>query len=169
MNIGFEEKEINQLKLECEKEGQPYIIVEDENNFAEIGQAVHFQFIGAYEGREVIYDALMTTLEMEYELELYDTAVEEISGEIKRNKITDESKIEEMLDEAMDLLEEEGAVKVSERLLIDPDFDFGIGIEYVKHIPIVDDVQIRKFIDEFNNGSVKLDKTLYSFESAEDN
>lgn len=167
MNIGFEKKEIELLRAECQKEGKPYVIVEDESNFAETGQAAHFQFVGAYEGKEVIYDVLMTTLEMEYQLELYDTAMEEISGEVRKAKITDEKKLEELLEDTMDMLEEEGAVKVAEQLSIDPDFDFGIGVEYVKHVPVIDNDQILLFIEEFSADKIKLDKTLYSFDSSE--
>ncbi len=165
MNTGFDEREIALLRAECVKEGKPYVIVEDEENFAETGQVAHFQFIGMHEGKEVIYDALMTTLEMEYQLELYDAAMEEISEHLRREKITDEKVIEEMAEETMDLLEEEEAVKVSEQLSIDPEFDFGIGVEYIKHVPEIDDAQIRLFIEEFNAGKITLDKTLYSFES----
>lgn len=165
MNIGFNAEEIAQLRAECLKEGKPYVLVEDEEDFAETGQAVHFQFVGLKHDQEVIYDVLMTTLEMEYQLELYDTAVEEISEELKLNNITDEKKIEEMLEETMNLLEEEEAVKVAEHLNVDPDFEYGIGIEYVKNIPVITDKEIRLFIQEYSQGKIKLDKTLYSFES----
>lgn len=165
MNIGFNPEEIAQLRAECLKEGKPYVLVEDEEDFAETGQAVHFQFVGLKHDQEVIYDVLMTTLEMEYQLELYDTAVEEISEELKVNNISDEKKIEQMLEETMNLLEEEEVVKVSEHLNVDPDFEYGIGIEYVKNIPVITDKEIRLFIQEYSEGKIKLDKTLYSFES----
>ncbi|MFB0908185.1 MAG: hypothetical protein ACI9V1_000010 [Spirosomataceae bacterium] len=165
MNIGFNAEEIAQLRAECLKEGKPYVLVEDEADFAETGQAVHFQFVGMKHNQQVIYDVLMTTLEMEYQLELYDTAAEEISEEVKTKNISDEAKIEEMLEETMNLLEEEEAVKVAEQLNIDPDFEYGIGIEYVKNIPIITDKEIRKFIQEFSEDKLKIDKTLYSFES----
>ncbi|MDP5120234.1 MAG: hypothetical protein NWQ46_01460 [Spirosomaceae bacterium] len=165
MNIGFNPEEIAQLRAECIKEGKPYVLVEDEDDFAETGQAVHFQFVGLKHDQEVIYDVLMTTLEMEYQLELYDTAVEEISEELKLTNISDEAKIEEMLEETMNLLEEEGAVKVAEQLNIDADFEYGIGVEYVKNIPVITDKEIRLFIQEFSTDKIKLDKTLYSFES----
>ena len=168
MNIGFNKEEIAQLRAECIKEGKPYVLVEDEEDFAETGQAVHFQFVGVKHDQEVIYDVLMTTLEMEYQLELYDTAVLEISEEIKVNNISDEKKIEEMLEEAMNLLEEEEAVKVAEQISIDNDFEYGIGVEYVKNIPVITDTEIRLFIKEFSDGKLKIDKTLYSFESEND-
>lgn len=163
MNIGFDKEEIAQLRAECAKEGKPYIIVEDEEDMSNSGQVAHFQFVGVRHGQEVIYDILMTTLEMEYELELYDAAMESISEELKMNKITDEKEIEERMDEAMSLIEEEEGVKVCEQLTIDDDFDYGIGVEYIIHAPEIDDKLIQKFIKEFSNGSVKLDKTMYSF------
>lgn len=163
MNIGFDKEEITQLKAECVKEGKPYVIVEDEDDMSNSGQVAHFQFVGVRHGQEVIYDVLMTTLEMEYELELYDAAMESISEELKMNKITDDSEIEQMMDEAMSLLEEEESVKVSEQLTIDDNFEYGIGVEYTIHSAEIDDKLIQKFIKEFSADAVKLDKTLYSF------
>lgn len=166
MNIGFDKEEIAILRAECAKEGKIYVMVDDEEELGETGQVAHFQFVGFKHNQEVIYDVLMTTLEMEYELELYDTALEAVSDQIKNGKLSEED-AQTLIEETMNELEEEEEVKVAEHLDIDEDFEYGIGVEYVKNVPQITEKEILLFIKEFSENAVKLDKTLYSF--AEEN
>jgi len=82
---------------------------------------------------------------------------------------TDKTKInedaEQMLMELIEEMEEDETIKVSEFVDIDPDFDFGVGIEAALNLDEIDLETIEKFIADFNAGKLKLDKTLYSFKN----
>lgn len=55
------------------------------------------------------------------------------------------------------------SLKVAEFVEIDYDFEFGIGIDAALNVDEITVEVIEKFISDFNNGTLKLDKTLYSF------
>jgi hypothetical protein len=65
-------------------------------------------------------------------------------------------------------IEEEETVKVQEFIDIDTNHDFGIGLDAALNVEHIDDSTIRKFILEYNEDTISLDETLYSFQSEEE-
>ena len=62
-NPGFLAEEIQKVKEKCQAEGKSFIFIEDDD--LPIGndkEMAHIQFIGNYNGREVVYDAMLYTL-----------------------------------------------------------------------------------------------------------
>ena len=70
--------------------------------------------------------------------------------------------------EVMDELEEDEAVKVQEHVDVDPNIDYGIGLDVGLNVDQINPKVIEKFIKEFNEDTLKLDPTHYSFQFDED-
>jgi hypothetical protein len=60
-------------------------------------------------------------------------------------------------------IEEEETVKVQEFVDIDTHHDYGIGLDASLNVDEIDEQVIAKFIQEFNDDTLSLDETLYSF------
>ncbi|MBK9936379.1 MAG: hypothetical protein IPP61_18190 [Cytophagaceae bacterium] len=173
MNPGFDKKEIETLKAECLEEGQNFVLVDDEDEFEDEGEFYHFQFIGQYEGKEVIYDAVLSTLSLHHSSLVYEEAENKVMKlyndyvpfEDRNEKTKVNEDAEQMLMELIEEMEEEETIKVSEFVDIDPEFDYGIGIEAALNIDEINLETIEKFIEDFNSGKLKLDKTMYSFKN----
>ena len=70
-NKSFDLQVIQEYKDKMKAAGADYLF--DEND--EISdEYVHFYFIGKYEGKESIYDAVMYTLRLQHESELFEIA-----------------------------------------------------------------------------------------------
>ena len=65
-------------------------------------------------------------------------------------------------------MEEEEAVKVQEFVDLDTNHDFGIGLDAALNVEEINEKVISKFIKEFNDDTLVLDETLYSFQTEED-
>jgi hypothetical protein len=176
MNEGFDPIEIAELRKECEQEGQNYVIVDDEDGMNDSGEFAHFQFIGKYEGKDVIYDAVMGTLRLNHSSLVFEEAEARMKKsypnyvEIEKRKPNykvDED-LELMLAEIIEELEEEETIKVSEFVEVETDFEYGIGLDVSLNVEEIDHEVITKFIEDFNGGTLKLDPTLYSFTSEEE-
>jgi hypothetical protein len=176
MNEGFDPIEIAELKKECEQEGQNYVIVEDEDGMNDSGEFAHFQFVGKHEGKEVIFDAVMGTLRLNHSSLVFEEAEERMKKaypnyvELEKRKPNhkEDEELELMLEEIIEELEEEEVIKVSEFVEIETDFEYGIGLDISLNVEEIDDDVITKFISDFNGGTLKLDPTLYSFTSEEE-
>ncbi len=181
MNPGFNPEEISKLKAECRQEGRNFIYVEDEFEEDEsIDEHAHVQFTGNYEGKEVIYDALIYTLRLHHSALVYDVALERLQKQIPGylppdergpgSKITPETdeEAELLLTELIDEIEENEEVKVQEHIDIESDFDFGIGLEVGLNVETIEEETITAFIRDFNSGQLKLDTGIYSFRSEEE-
>jgi hypothetical protein len=179
-NQGFDASEIDLLRKECEAEGSSFVYFEDEDDMVDTGEMAHIQFIGKHEGKEVIYDAVIYTLRLHHSGMVYEEALKQIQKEYpkyvpmeerdssyKANAQTDEE-IEALITELMDAIEEEEEVKVSEHVEIDLDFDFGIGLDVALNVDAITDEVVEQFIKDFNNNTITLDKTLYSFMTDEE-
>jgi hypothetical protein len=179
-NKGFDPSEIEKFRKELSKSGRNFRIVESEDNSEEY---VNFQFIGMYEGREVIYDAVIYTLRLHHSSELYDLAEHKAAQRIPNfhpirydedengNMKVLGSEDEEMgliLAEIMAELEEEEAVKVQEHVDIDDSIDFGVALDIGLNVETVSDRVIEQFIKNYNDDNLKLDPTLYSFVNEEE-
>ncbi len=176
MNEGFDPIEIAELKKECEQEGQNYVIVEDEDGMNDSGEFAHFQFVGKYEGNEVIYDAVMGTLRLNHSSLVFEEAEIRMKKanpsyvELERRKpnYKENEELELMLEEIIEELEEEEVIKVSEFVEVENDFEYGIGLDIALNVEEIDNEVITKFINDFNAGKLALDPTLYSFSSEEE-
>lgn len=177
-NKGFDPAEIEALQKRMS--GKSFLLQEqsDEND-----EYSNFLFIGMYEGKQVIYDAAIYTLKLHYNSEVYELAehkaaqrfpeFKKISYDEDENgdlKLLDdeEEEIGLYMAEIMMDIEEEGSVKVKEFIELDPNIDFGIGLDAALNVEAVTEEVIEKFIRDFNEENLKLDDTYYSFELADE-
>lgn len=179
-NVGFEPETIDALKKELAASKKTFKIVPSEDNTDEF---VNFYFIGKYEGKEVIYDAALYTLRLHHASEVYERAEHEAAkkfpnfkgikyeedenGNLKPLSSEDEE-IGWFITEMIMDLEEDEAVKVQEFVDIDTNHDFGIGLDASLNLEYIDEKVIAKFIKDFNEDTLDLDDTLYSFMSEEE-
>jgi hypothetical protein len=174
-NIGRTQQEVDRVKSELKRLKKNHLIIDSEDNSDEY---VNFQFVGMYEGREVVYDAVIYTLRLAHHSELYDIAEhkaakafpdyrkiefkEDENGDLKALNDKEEE-IGLFMAEVMMELEEEGSVKVSEHVEIDEGVEYGIGMDVGLNVEIVDEKVISDFVTAFNEDNLKLDDTLYTF------
>lgn len=176
MNLGFDPEEIQMLKEECAEEGSVFVLVEDEIELSDSGEMAHFQFVGMYEGKEVIYDAVINTLQIYHNSLVYEEAEKKVSAIFKDFLPLDQrpegyqpnEEAEILLEELIEEMEEEETIKVAEYIEIDPTFEYGIGLDVGLNVPEVTVEVIEKFIEDFTAGTLNLDKTLYSFSLTDD-
>lgn len=179
-NDGFLPQKIEELKQELKSSNQSFKIIPSEDNTDEY---VNFYFIGKYEGREVIYDAVLYTLRLHYQSELYELAEHEAAKKFPNyeginynedengNLIplkTEEEEVGWFITEMIMDMEEEGAVKVQEFLDLDTHHEFGIGLDAALNLESLDEKAIADFIVAFNDDTLELDDTFYTFESEEE-
>jgi hypothetical protein len=166
-----------EIKSKIISSGKSFIQLNEEDNTDEY---VQFNFLGKYNGEEVVYDAIMYTLRFHYESELFEIAEHEAAKHFpqykKINYEEDENgnmKALDDLEEEIGLfmaevimeLEEEGQIKVKEHVDIDNHLDSGIGLDVGLNVEKITPTLINKFIKEFNEGTLQLDTTLYSFQT----
>lgn len=169
MNKGLENSEIARIKALCKKEGKNFVYNTEEerdDNFA------HFFFIGQHEGKEVVFNGFMFSLEMEYISTLYDTA-QEVLLERMPNLTEDDLDTESMeiigqLEEIVGEIEESGEVQVQEFVELDDSVEYGIGINVCLNLLEVTDADIEKFVKDHTNDTLELDTTAYSFDFDEE-
>lgn len=177
-NEGYDPEEISALKQECQQEGKSFVYVEDDDlDVLESGECVHIQFPGQYQGKEVIYDALVYTLRLHHSSLVYEMAVEQIrktypdyippEDRKPGYKISPEleEEAETALTEIIEEIEETETVKVQEHVEVDMDTDYGIALDVCLNVEEVTDEIIENFITSFKANALHLDKTLYSFTS----
>lgn len=175
-NKGFDPRLIREYQSKIQASGQNYILDDSEENTDEY---VHFYFIGKFEGREVIYDSVVYTLRLQHESEMYEIAEHRAAQHFPQfKKITyeeDENGNLETLDpleeeiglfmaEVIMELEEEEAVKVREHVDMDINAEFGISLDIGLHREKITSAEIENFIRDFNEDSISLDETMYSFQ-----
>jgi len=176
-NKGFDPEIIKEYQLKMNALRQNYIVEQSEDNTDEF---VNFYFLGKHEGKDVLYNAILYTLRLHHNSELFEIAEhkaakkfpefsaikyeEDENGDLK--KLNDmEEEIGLYMTEVIFDLEEEEAVKVQEHIEIDMHLDFGIGIDVCLNVEQIDKNVIESFIKDFNEDNLKLDDTLYSFQS----
>jgi len=175
INKGFDSKVIEEYKSKMGSQG--FLLGESEDNGDEY---VNFMFIGNYKGKEVIYDAVIYTLRLNHHSELYELAEEKTTekypefnamtysvdenGDLS-NLTEKEEEIGLFMTELILELEDEGEVKVKEHVEIDTSLEFGVGLDAGLNVEVVSDEVILNFINSYNADSLKLDETLYAFET----
>lgn len=180
-NLGFDPAEIQLLREECEEMGSTFVEVEDEElNDSESGEMAHIQFVGKYKGKEVIYDAVICTLRLHHGSLLFEKALELVQKEFPKYVPMDERdgsykpnpKLEEeaetLLADYIEAYEDEEEVKVCEHIEYDTELEYGVGIDVALNVDEITDEVIENFIADFNADKLKLDTTLYSFSSMEE-
>ena len=177
-NPGYSKEEIENLKDLCAQGNKSYILIEDEDlPISNDKEMVHIQFVGQFNNQEVIYDAILCTLQLHYASAIYEEAEREAMQQFplyvplenrdetyKENEALEEE-VEVMILEIIDELEENDDVKVSEYIEIDEDFEFGVGVEAALYVPALEDEVIEKFISDFIGGTLSLDPSRFSFRS----
>ncbi len=178
INPGFSTEEIQQLKDQCIQAKKSYIVIEDDDlPTGNEKEMVHIQFVGHFNTQEVIYDAILCTLQLHYASAIYEAAEQEAIHHFPlyvpienrdetyvENESLDEE-VEVMILEIIDELEENDEIKVNEYIEIDEDFEYGIGLEVALYVPSLEDEIIEKFISDFNGGTLSLDPSRFSFRS----
>jgi len=179
-NLGFDPGEIEKFKTDLAKTGKPFQYVEEEEVS---GDMAEFMFLGSYEGRPVIYDCLLGTLQLAYESNLlemaeakakekfpdykgFDFEIDERGNGVAQFEESEE--VEDYKAYAMYEIEEAGGANVAEYVELNPEFEFGIGLEAYLNLAEITEADIVKFIEDFNSNSLKLDPVRYSFESDDD-
>ena len=178
-NKGYDPAIIRDYVERMKTEGRQYLLDEDDENTDEY---VHFYFVGKFEGREVVYDSVIYTLRLHHESELYEIAEHRAARHFPDyKKITydeDENGNLETLDpleeeiglymaEVILELEEEEAVKVKEHIEIDSNSEFGVSLDVGLHVEKITPKIIQQFIKDYNEDNLKLDDTLYSFQTSD--
>ncbi|WP_026953917.1 hypothetical protein [Algoriphagus vanfongensis] len=179
-NPGFDPNEIEKLKKELKASGRSYQLIPDDENSDEF---VNFYFIGMFEGKEVVYDAALYTLRLHHASEVYELAEHEAAKKFPNfNGIqyeedengnllplsSEEEEVGWFITEMIMEIEEEETVKVQEFVDIDTHHDYGIGVDGALNVEFIDEKVIQKFIKEFNDDTLVLDETAYSFQSEEE-
>jgi hypothetical protein len=177
VNKGLDPQTIQQYKARIQASGKNYVLDDEDEQTDEY---VHFHFIGIYEGKEIIYDAVMYTLRLQHESELFEIAEHRAAKHFPQyKKITYEEDengnlatldpLEEeiglFIAEVIMELEEEESVKVKEHVDMDPNTDFGVALDIGFHLEKITPHDIERFIRNFNEDTLELDETLYSFQT----
>jgi hypothetical protein len=179
-NKGFDPEVIQEYRSKIERSGKGFVLDETDDNSDEY---VHFFFLGKFEGKDVIYDSVIYTLRLQHESELYEIAEHRAAQHFPEyKKITyeeDENGNLEALDpleeeiglfmaEVIMELEEEESIKVQEHVDMDINAEFGISLDVGLHLDKITTPVIQKFIRDFNEDSLSLDETLYSFQTQDE-
>jgi hypothetical protein len=179
-NTGFDPIVIADYQARIKAAGKLFVL-DDEDEQSE--EYAHFYFIGKFEGKDVIYDAVIYTLRLHHESELYEIAEHRAARHFPEyKKITyeeDENGNLEVLDpleeeiglfmaEVIMELEEEEAVRVKEHVNLDAQAEFGVSLDVGLHEESITPKVIERFIRDFNEDTLALDDTLYSFQTQDD-
>lgn len=178
-NKGFSAEQIAQYRAEMKDLNQVFLYDDDDERSEEYA---HFFFIGKHEGKEVIYDTVLYTLRMQHESELFEIAEHRAAQQFPEYKKIDyeedengnleplddlEEEIGLFMAEVIMELEEDGVVKVKEHVDKDVNVDFGIALDVGLHLEEINEKVIERFIKDFNDSTLKLDHTLYTFQMKE--
>jgi len=179
-NKGFQPEVIEEYKNKMADTNKSYVIADSEDNSDDY---VNFFFVGMFEGKEVIYDAVIYTLKLHYNSELYEMAEHKAAKnfpefESIRYKEDENGDLEVLDDKEEEIglymaevimeLEEDGEVKVQEHVEVDKNIDFGIGLDVGLNVDEITEKVISKFVKEFNEDTLELDDTYYTFETQDE-
>ena len=177
INEGFDPQIIKEHKAKMNAQG--FMLSESEDNGDEY---VNFMFIGKYKGKDVIYDAVIYTLRLSHHSELYEIAEKQTSEKYPEfNSMTysvdENGDLDELTEKEEEIglfmtelileLEDEGEVKVKEHVDIDASLEFGVGLDIGLNVDEVSSIVIADFVNNFNGDLLKLDDTLYAFETSD--
>lgn len=179
-NKGFDPTMISDIKNRLQSAGKAFLLTEGDDQSDEYK---HFYFVGMFEGKEVIYDSAVYTLRLHHNSELYEIAEHRAAKHFPEYKSIhydedengdlialddQEEEIGLYMAEVIMELEEEGEVKVHEFVDLDPNVDFGIGIDAALNVERISDEVMEKFVRDFNEDTLQLDDTLYTFQTEDE-
>lgn len=179
-NTGFDPGTIAEYRARMKASGKSFVYDEEDENTDEYA---HFYFIGKFEGKDVVYDAVIYTLRLQHESEMFEIAehraakhfpeYKKISYEEDENGNLEaldplEEEIGLFMAEVIMELEEEEAVKVKEHVDVDPHAEFGVSLDAGLHVEKISPKVIEKFIKDFNEDALQLDDTLYFFQTQDE-
>jgi len=180
-NKGFEPDVIRDYKRKIKALGLSFL-PDDEDSGTD--ESMHFYFIGKDDNdHEVVYDAMMYTLRLQHESEMFEIAehraaqhfpdYKKITYEEDENgnlsALDDrEEEIGLFMAEVIMELEEDESVKIKEHVDMDVHVDFGIALDIGLHVEKITPAVVEKFILDFNTDSLQLDPTHYSFQTKEE-
>src|SRR6187549_4189130 len=148
-NKGYDPTVIQEYRDNIKASGKSYILDEKDEKSDEYA---HFYFVGKFEGKDVIYDAVIYTLRLQHESEQFEIAEHRAAKHFPQfKKITydeDENGNLEALDpleeeiglfmaEVIMELEEEEAVKVKEHVDEDSNADFGVSLDAGLYVEVI--------------------------------
>ena len=177
INTGFSPEVVQDYRRRMKALGRPFLVDEEDENSDEY---FHFYFVGDHEGKDVVFDAVMYTLRLQHESEMFEIAEHRAAQHFpnyrKINYEEDENgNLSTLDDEEEEIglfmaevileLEEEETVKVKEHVDLDTHVDFGVALDIGLHMEKITPAAIENFIDQFTNDALKLDETLYSFQT----
>ncbi len=165
MNTGFSKEEINKIDAAAQGENQSFIYqenVERSDEFASIF------FTAKYKGKDVVFDAFVYTLEMEFVSNIYDAAKDAVLEEHPEHEGKDFDEDEgahvDLMEEYSVELAKDEDFQVCEFIDYDEDVDYGVSMDVCLNIPEVTTAQIEKFVSAFKAGTYEPDKTFYAFD-----
>jgi len=177
INEGYNPDTIKIYKSKLNAEG--FMLTELEDNGDEY---VNFMFVGSFKGREVIFDAVIYTLRLNHHSELYEIAERRTSEKYPEfNSMTysvdENGDLDELTEKEEEIglymtelileLEDEGEIKVKEHVDVDTSLDFGVGLDIGLNVDEVTNEVIADFVANYNSNTLKLDDTLYAFETSD--
>jgi hypothetical protein len=177
VNKGFNPEVVLDYRKKMEAIGRLYLTDESDENSEEY---FHFYFIGKHNGSDVVFDAVMYTLRLQHESEMFEIAEHRAAKHFPNyKKITyeedengnlsalddEEEEIGLFMAEVIMELEEEETVKVKEHVDLDSNVDFGVALDIGLHVEKITPSVIENFIHQFNSDTLNLDETLYSFQT----
>lgn len=175
MNPGFDPAIIAEHRARMQ--GKSYLLIEDDDASEEYQ---HFYFVGKKDGKEVLVDTVLCTLQLEHERQLFELAEEKAFEQFPTYQQWIESdqpdEASRQMEEEVGLfiadvvmeLQEEGSIKVREYTEVVEDAEFGIGLDVALHRDRITPQVIEKFVADYNNEALVLDDTLYSFQTEEE-
>jgi len=179
-NQGFDPEVVLVYKEKCARNGFGFVQHPEEERTPEYA---HVYFTAPYENREVIFDTVFYTLRLQHESELLQIAEEMAMEKFPGYRGVEEEEdgdgeedgqpgeIAMFMGEVILSLEEEETVMVQEHADIDPEAEFGVGLDVGLHVEEISDDTISAFIQSYKAKTVRLDPTLYFFrygDSADD-
>lgn len=164
MNTG----DVGTVKAKCTKAGSNFVFKDGERD----EDYASFYFVGDYDGKEVVFDAFMYTLQMEFNVNRYEDAREAV---IQQHPKFADADFDALEGEHIDLMEEIAAsladdedYEVQESVEVDEDCDEGVAIDICLNVEEVNEETISNFIKEFTSGTLELDENFYSFTEEEE-
>jgi hypothetical protein len=169
MNLGFDPAHIQSIKDACAKKKQSFILGED----SEYGEeSANFLFVGMHNGKEVVFDAFIYTLETEFFANIFEDAKEAVIEQnpqyANEDFTLEEGKHIELMEDMADELMDDEDYKVCEFVDIDEDVEYGVAIDFCLNVPEISKDLIERIVKDFKANTLELDETFYSFVVDED-
>lgn len=181
VNPGYDPEEIRQLREECSLAKRSFIYTPHEELDEPSGdEFAHFQFVGKHQGQEVIFDSVMYTLRLHHSSLVYEEAERratksfplytpiEMRDETYRANEDLDDEVELFITELIEEIEDSEEVKVQEHLELDTEAEYGIDLDACLNVEAITDEVIEKLVRDFNADTLRLDATLFTFKSIDE-